>query len=100
MDPATVAEKRTAEASLKLLEKEKQRIEQAYSKAQTKAESAREAVTASAQAFTEAGIAFADSFSKCEARPVKTDKFKDAVIAAKAVFRQVCSTLKSAKAAR
>jgi len=100
MDPEARAAKRTAETSLKGREKDKPRLEQTRGKAQAKAESAREAVTASTQAFTEAGVAFAESFCKCEARPVKTDKFKDAVSNAKAAFRQVSSMLKSAKTAR
>merc|ERR1719215_2581722 len=100
MDQEALTAKKTADGCLKGCEKERPRLEQTQSRAQAKAESAREAVSASALALAEAGVAFADSFSKCEARPVKSDKFKDAVTNTKAAFRQVSSALKLQKTAR
>jgi len=89
-----------AELTLKNREKEKQKIEQSHTKAQQKAEAAREAVVAAVAALAEAGVAYAESFQKAQARQVKADQVKAAQQATKATLRQLTSVLQALKRSR
>lgn len=89
--PEAAAQKRQAELNQRSRDRERQRLEQLQAKAQQKSESSRETVLQAVQNFIEAGMIFADSFTKTQSRPVKMDQVKAAQTTAKAAFRPLSS---------
>jgi len=95
-----VVSKKTAEIHFKSREKDRQRAEQALSKATQKAETAFDSVAQSAAAFVEMGLSFAESFQKVQSRPVRVDQVKFAQQTANRSFKQISSALKQWKSLR
>lgn len=89
--PEAAAQKRQAEMNQRSRDRERQRLEQLQAKAQQKSEASRETVLQAVQNFIEAGMVFADSFTKTQSRPVKMDQVKAAQTTSKAAFRPLSS---------
>jgi len=95
-----IVAKKTAEINSKSREKDRQRAEQALSKAIQKTDTAFDLVSQSAATFVEAGISFVESFQKTQSRPVKMDQVKFTQTTANRLFKQIPSALKQWKSLR